>query len=305
LPGFEVPVPSPRRRRLLDAKDDAKDYAPWVRAKDISAQMHLFWLPASSFPMRLAEKQWLTEFLARLETALARDFALRCEIFFQYKQITGALADPFRAYSPKCMKLLGLGRHGETDQPSMPDADHIKALAKSGQDIPVQDWIADYLLWFITKQPKEQRQLLLGEGGMLTLFLPADPKTTAPVLPVTPALRAAMPVFQKMDVDGIVAGAFATRDAFLDKSKQLFGAGLETRPEYPGIPFILPLLDSSKFFSASEEIQAKWFDLFHVYVNESKKDKGVLLAFQKQEYEEVLLNILESLSADGLSYSKE
>ena len=299
---LELSAPSlrPARRRLLDKSN----YAPWVRAEGELADCTLFWMPVSQFPIREQEKTWLTEFLLRLSSQLSQGFGLRCEIFFQYKQITTELSDAFRRYSPKCMKLMGVGRHSESDLPAMPTPEQIKELIQSGKEIHVHDWIADFLIWFITKQPDEQRELFLGRGGMMTLFLPPDSKTVPPKLPVTPALRAAMPVFQKMDVDGIVAGAFATRDGFLEKSKTLFGTGLETRPEYPGIPFVLPLLDSSHFFIASEELRSKWFGLFDVYINESRKDKGVILAFQKEAYEDVVLDVLESMRNDGMVYRK-
>jgi hypothetical protein len=297
---FEVSVPSlrPARRRLLDKRN----YVPWVRAEGELTDCTLFWMPVSQFPVREQEKTWIMEFLTRLSLQLSQSFDLRSEIFFQYKQITAELGDAFRRYSPKCMKLLGVGRQSESDLPVMPTPEQVKELIESGKEINVHDWIADFLIWFITKQPEEQRELFLGRGGMMTLFLPPDSKTVPPKLPVTPALRAAMPVFQKMDVDGIVAGAFAARDSFLEKSKILFGGGLETRPEYPGIPFVLPLLDSSHFFLASEELRSKWFGLFDVYVNESRMDKGVILAFQKESYEDVVLDVLESMRKDKMVY---
>ena len=297
MPEFEVSIPSlkPARRRLLDKGS----YSPWVRAHDALPDCTLFWMPVSGFPVRKHEKVWITEFLAQLSSRLSEDFILRCEIFFQYKRISAELSDPFRTYSPKCLKLMGVGRCAESDLPVMPTPEKVRELIENGEKIDIQSWIADFLIWFITKQPQQQRDLFLGHGGMMTLFLPADPKATPPKLPITPALRAAMPVFQKMDVESIVEGAFVTRNSFLEESKAMFGAGLETRPEYPGIPFVLPLLDSGHFFTATEELRSKWFELFDVYINESRKDNGIILAFQKECYEDVVLDVLDSMRRNG------
>lgn len=299
---IEIALPSSKRRRRLQ---DQQDFNPWIPAEESLDDCFLYWMPVSGFPLSLSEKQWITYFLARFSAKLDEQHGLRCEIFFQYKQITADLGDAFRAYAPKCMKLMGLGRYANADLPSFPTGDEIKKMAEDGKAIDFRDWLGDYMIWFIGKQPERQRELFLGHGGMTTIFLPPDPKAKPPKLPFTPALRASLPVFQKLDVDGTIAGTFAMQDAFLEKSKTLFGAGLESKPEYPGIAFILPLLDSGHFFHADEELRAKWFELFEVYVNESKKDKGLILAFQKEEYESLLLDVLESMRKDGLIFRKE
>ena len=294
-----VPSPKPTRKRLLDASD----YVPWVRADERQMpDCFLFWIPVSGFPIRQNEKDWVTEFLARLSAQLEKLHGLRGEVFVQYKALGGELGDPYRAYAQQCVKLMGLGRFADEPLPCFPTPEELKEAVDSGKTIDFRDWLGDYMIWFIGKQPERQRELFLGHGAMTTIFLPPDPKTKMPRLPFTPALRASMPVFQKMDVDGIIGGAFAMQDQFLEKSKKLFGAGLESKPEYPGIAFILPLLDGSQFFLASAELRAQWFDLFDVYVNESKKDQGIILAFQKKEYEMVLLDVLDSMRRDGLNY---
>lgn len=296
---LEIPVPSAKPRKRLH---DVADCAPWKRAEERLNDCFLFWMPVSDFLVRDDEKRWITEFLARLSARLEEAHGLRCEIFFQYKQITPELGEAFRGYAQKCMKLMGLGRFADADLPSFPTADEIKKIVNSGKSVDFRDWMGDYLIWFIGKQPERQRELFLGHGGMTTIFLPPDSRTKPPRLPFTPALRASLPVFQKVDVDGMIAGTFAMQDAFLEKSKAMFGAGLESKPEYPGIAFILPLLDSGHFFLASPELRAKWFELFDVYVNESKKDKGLILAFQKEEYEQVFVDVLESLRRDKFIY---
>lgn len=297
---LEIVVPPPAGRKRLSEQADCK---PWVRADE--SQMPdcaLYWLPVSGFPVRETEKAWISEFLKRLSAVLDQDHGLRGEIFFGYKQITEDLGDTFRAYAPKCMKLMGLGRFADTPVPSFPSQEEVQKLVADGKKIDFRDWLGDYLIWFIGRQPDRQRELFLGYGGMTTIYLPPDPKAQAPKLPFTPALRASLPVFQRLDVDGTIAGTFAMQDQFLEKSKALFGKGLESRPEYPGLAFILPLLESAQFFLASPELRAQWFSLFEVYVQESRKDKGFLLAFQKPEYEAALLGVLEEMTRDGLRY---
>ena len=256
----------------------------------------------SDFPLTYQEKIWVTEFLKRLGVLLHREHGLRAEIFFQYKQITPDLGESFRKYAQKCMKLLGLGRFADSDLPAFPTPEQVKNAVDRGDPFDFRDWLGDYVIWFTSKQPEEQRELFLGCGGMTTIFLPPDPKLKPLKLPFTPALRASLPIFQRVDVDAMVMGTLAMQDAFLEKSKHLFGEGLEAKPEYPGLAFILPLLDSGHFFLATPELRAKWFELFGVYVNESRKDKGIVLAFQNQEYETALEDTLRSMRDDGLEY---
>lgn len=297
---ISVPLPKPGRKRL----EEPADYTPWRPAAQNLDDCFLFWMPVSGFPVQSAEKAWIGELLTRLSSKLDQDHGLRAEVFFQYKQISQEMGDTYRAYAQKCMMLMGLGRFADHDPPSLPTQEKMKKIVESGKSVNLRDWLGDYLIWFIQKQPERQRELFLGHGGMTTIFLPPDPKTQVPKLPFTPALRASLPVFQKVDVDGTIAGTFAMQDAFLEKSKALFGAGLESKPEYPGIAFILPLLDSGHFFIADAELRSKWFELFDVYVNESKKDRGLILAFQKAEYESAFLDVLEAMRKDGPVYRR-
>jgi hypothetical protein len=287
-----------RRIRL----SEQVDYVPWVRAEQQLEDCFLFWMPVSGFPMQHDEKEWISEFLNRLTKRLEQDHVLRSELFLQYKQITPQMGDTVRGYFTRCMKLLGLGRFANQDLPSFPTPEQVKEAVDSGNAFDFRDWIGDYLIWFVGKQPVEQRRLFFGHGGMTTIFLPPDPKMKRFRLPFTPAFRQAMPLFQKVDVDAMIEGTAAMKDAFLEKSKALFGEGLEEKPEFPGLAFILPLLDSQHFFIAGPELRERWFSLFDVYVNESKKDKGVLLAFRKEEYKSVFLDVVESMKADKLHY---
>lgn len=290
-----------RRTRL----SKPQDFHPWVRAEEQLSDCALFWLPVSGWPVQLEERTWLLEFLQRFQSALETSADLRGEVFLEYKGVQGDLVDPFFRYTQKNLKLMGLARHPGQPLPSLPSPAEIRKLVEGKKEVDVRDWVAEFTYWFVAKQPQQQRELFLGYGGMTHIFLPPDPKTKAPKIPFTPALRASLPIFQEFDVDAIHASTYALTDRFLKQSKALFGEGLENRPEYPGVTFILPLLDTAHFFAAEPALRARWFSLFEVYLRESPRDKGLLLAFQHKKYEALLLDVLESMQRDGLKYMQE
>lgn len=300
----EPPLPANilRRQRLQPVVGE-KDYLPWVRAWKME-DCFLFWLGVAEFPCSPEEKQWAIEFLSRFSSRLSEEHSLRGEVFLQYKTIGEADAKEFLKYRRKCLTLMGLGRRPGASIPTLPTGEDLQKIVKDGKPFDLNQWVGDYSYWFIMKQPERQRELFLGLGGMTTIFLPPDPKTKAPKLPFTPALRAAHPAFKKFDVDAVHEATYAMEDAFLEKSKALFGAGLEEEVQYDGLAFILPLLDSGHFFAVTPELREKWFELFDVYVHESKSDKGFILAFKK-DFEPLLLEVLESMHEDGLRYPGE
>lgn len=286
----------PGRRRL----SETDELRPWVRA-ELLEDCFLYWLPVSSFPMRHEEKAWLSEFLQRLSTRLQAHHALRPEVFLQYKSVNRELLPVFVKYRQQCTMLIGLGRKPGARLPPLPTEEQIRELARQSGPADTSGWIGDYSYWFVVKQAERQRELFLGNGGMTTIFLPPDPATTPPKLPITPALRKAHPVFQVFDVEARVRASYSMTDRFLKQSKTLFGAGLEEEPQFPGLMFILPLLDSAHFFSADEATRSSWFQLFNLYVNESAADKGVILA-SRLNYETDLERVLASMREDNLQY---
>lgn len=290
-----------RRKRL----SKPQELRPWVQAEEQQLSCALYWLPVSGWPARAAERAWLLEFFTRFQAELESSASLRGEVFLEYKSVQGELVDEFFRYTQKNLKLMGMARHPGEPLPAFPSPEEIRRLLEGKREVDVRDWVAEFTYWFVAKQPQRQRELFLGHGGMTHLFLPPDPKTKAPKIPFTPALRASLPIFQEFDVDAIHASTYALTDRFLKQSKVLFGEGMENRPEYPGITFILPLLDTAHFFTADPELHARWFSLFDVYLRESPNDKGVLLAFQQEKYETVLLYVLETMHRDGLIYPQE
>ena len=286
--------------RLSDPLKEAERLEPWSRATAID-DLFLYWMPVSGFPMTADEKLWLTEFLRLWELKVAAPAKLRPEIFVHMRALSKDAADDFLRYAQKCIVRLGLGRRPAADIPRFPTAEQIKKIAERGETIDLYEWTGDYHYWFVNKDPARQRELFLGHGGMMTLYLPPDPKIPQNKLPFTPKLREAFAVFKQVDVDAMIEGSNAAMDSFLPESKRLFGKGLEDRPQYPGIPFVLPALDSGHILAATAEQRREWFAFAPMYVRESLQDKGVLLAFQA-DHEDALKDLLDEMRSRGVHY---
>ncbi len=292
-PAHSQPLEIANRRPRLS---QAPTFAPWVMAPETSiAGSSLFWLPVSGFPLRLAEKQWLLLFLERFAAALTASQMLRCEQFMQQHEICGPLHHAYHAYKQHCIVYPGLGRFMSGGASLFPQ-DGAPSMTRE-PEMPERR-LGRNLLWFANKQPVPQRELFLGYGGFLALFLPRDPKPmlrATSVPPITPALRAAHPALQRFDVEQIVSGTAARLESWLAQSKTLFAADLVSRAELRRMDFVLPLLDSASIFAAPPEERANWFECFDVYLGESRKDRGLVLFFQKPEYRQHLLDVLAAM----------
>ena len=284
--------------RLTRPEDDG--FKPWIEASTIE-DLHVLWLGVSGFPLRHEERTWLLEFLQRLSARLTEAGKLREEIFLQFAVASGPLEESFNRYSMQAQVLPGLSRKpGEVLQ-GKADVDTVRDELKESQSFDFSKWTSDYAVWFQHKSPQQQRELFWGYGGMSILLLPPDPALKSPRLPFTPKFKAAVPMFQHMDIEAMVAGAVALNDSFLPRSKQIFGAGLEPEVDLKTVAFVLPALGSRHLVQATAEMRHEWFSLMDVYCRESVEDKGILLAF-KLEYAPAVEQTLASLSADKLDY---
>ena len=284
--------------RLTNLPDEG--FKPWLEASSIQ-DMHVLWLGVSTFPLRNAERTWLLEFLRRLSALLTGDGHLREEIFLQFSVASGPLADTFSRYSMQAQIMPGLSRRpGELLQ-GKADVETVRKELAENQKFDFSRWTSDYAIWFQHKSPEQQRDLFWGYGGMCMLFLPPDPNTVSPRLPFSPRFRAAVPMFQHMDVDAMVAGAMALQDNFLPRSKQIFGVGLEPELDLKSVAFVLPALSSHHLVQATADMRLDWFSLFNVYCRESVEDAGILLAF-KLEHVGAVRETLASMRRDCLEY---
>lgn len=286
----------------LSAAISEEQLRPWTRATAIE-DIDLYWMPVSGFPLKLDERRWLMDFLELWEERVMQPESLRVETFVHMRALSKEAADDFLRYTQRCITRMGLGRRPGAEVARFPTAEQIKEVAERGETIDLYAWIGDYHYWFVDKDAARQRELFLGYGGMMTLYLPPDPTLPKNSLPFTPKLREAFAVFQRFDVDRMIEGSNAAMDKFLPRSKELFGNGLEDRPEYPGIPFVLPMLNSADILDAKVEQRAEWFSFAPVYVRESPKDKGILLA-SSQDRREAIGEVLEELRRRGRQYPR-
>jgi hypothetical protein len=291
--------PDEKSGQRLEKIDRNAELLPWRRAHQ-HTRCFLYWMPVSAVPAPAGQRQWLLEFLLRFSASLNSHFGLRAETFLQFKTAMDHL-DQFQKLAPKFSPLLGLSRKPGQNIPKLPTKEDMAPVVRGEKDFNLKEWIADYCYWFLFKKSKEQWSEYFGLGGTTLIFLKPDPKTTPPAFVFTEALRKKMPVFQVMDVDAMITGGFAMKDGFLAKSKELFGAGLEDDPQFPGIAFIVPLLGTGHFFGQPEQESEQWFQLFDVYVNESATDEGIVLAF-KTDYENLVIDVLKEMKQLGLVY---
>ncbi len=286
------------RRRLTDETV----YRPWVKAQVELGGPSLFWLPVSGFPLTYAESDWAQNFLMLLGGRLEEKFGLRTELFLRFQDVSPELAVDLRTYMSKRPRVFGLGRRSDADLPAEPTEEERREIQQRLKSGEFPGAVGQDSLWFVNKEPDIQRGLFFGHGHTTSVFLSPDPKTKAPPLPLTPALRAVFPVFQERDVDGEIAAQYALKDAFLPQSKKLFGIGLTGRPEYPSLGYILPWLESQNFLNADPDLRKRWFAFADVYVEESVKDKGLLLAIKEEKYVPILRDVLDKMADRKMVY---
>jgi hypothetical protein len=285
-------------RSRLHSQDEE---APWVRASTLT-DCFLYWLPVTSFPSRHAERAWLHVFMQRLTLSLQKEAGLRCETCLQMSVMSDNLGENFLRETSQIPKVTGMCRVPDQPAANPPTMEEVKKAQNSGEPLNLKSWFGAYILWIHSKDHDRLRSLFAGYGGMVSFFCTPDPKTTPPVFNITPKMRRAMPVFQKQDVDGLIASTFAMRDSWLPRSKELFGQGMDQRTEFAGVPFVLPLLEARHLLNATQEFRESFFDLFPVFVRESETDRGILLTFREPAYEQIFLTILDDLRAEDINY---
>lgn len=271
---------------------------PWRRAKQMT-QCWLYWAPVHSFPVSLEQRQWFLKFFDRLITALGQQ-GLGPEIFLQLKTIQPALNDAFHGSALDFLPIAGLGRRPAGVLPTKLTADDVKAMQDGKKKFEMDEYLGDYCYWFLNKVERKQRELFFGHGGMTIIFVKPDKKTQPPAFRIPTAISS-HPFFQQVDLSKMMTCSASMTDGFTVKSKELFGKGLESLPQYRGLLFVLPLLASKDFFAQSAEEVSKWFELCDVYVNESPADNGILMA-AKNDIEELVTEIVEKLRDEGMEY---
>jgi len=247
------------------------------------------------------QKQWLSAFANRMIEQITKPLGLRPEFFLQLKVVEGELKKQFLGLALEVKPILGLARRPGASLPAPLTPEDVQAIAEGKRKFDFKQAVPDYCYWFLKKDHKRLQEVFSGYGGATTIFTAPDPAAAPPKFPISDTLRKKNAALRMFDIDELMASTFAMRDAFLPKSKELFGAGLESEPSFKGIPFILPLLMSSDFFNQPAEEVLKSFQLFDFYISESPADKGVLLA-AKNDIEQQLAEIIAGMNADNLEY---
>jgi hypothetical protein len=283
--------------------DRAQELLPFVRAT-ILEDISLYWIPVQSYPMPAAQRRWLMEFFRLLKVVLEKKDSLREESFLLFKSLSEDLVNRFTVTAQKFMPMPGIALTPGSTPPSPPSFEEAKqeaaASSKKGVPFDVLRMVPDYAYWFLNKDSETQRKEFFGYGGMFMLYLKPDPETQLPAFEL-PKIMTSHPAFSPKIMETLSA-AYAMKDPFLAKSKELFGEPLQDDPSFEGLSFVLPFLNSADFFQATPEEREIWFGLFDGYCIESKADKGLLLALKDPDFDEHLINILKSMEESGERY---
>ncbi len=283
--------------RGLGRLSSEKDLLPWHRADQLDA-CALYWLPVRSFPIPPPQRSWLLEFMIALSRRLAERFAFRCETFLQMSVIYPELLDDFQSRAMDSVPLIGLSWSPSAAVPP-PPAQEIDDLQNKRKTFSFGDHVTSYCYWFL-KKSEEHRERFFGHGGTTLLFLAPDPKTEPPPVAIPGFIRN-HPFFQSANLDGMLKSFASLKDDFSSKSKDLFGANIQGRPEAKGTYYVLPRFAARDFFQAEAAAIVKWFELFGVYFTESPTDDGILLA-SKDDFDADLVLLLTDLRDRGWSY---
>lgn len=278
-----------------------KALLPIRKARDRSA-CSLYWLPVSDLPVYGRERDWLQRFFDELHARLTKDNKLRQESFLQMKLTApqGHLKDMLHRHQVKLMPLMGLGRKPNGSIPPIPTEEDLEPVIKGRAKFDFNQHVADYMFWFLNRDERWKRELFFGMGGYTMMYLPPDPATTPPAIPDYPALRE-MPAYKAFDTEALWAATFRLGDAFREKSKQVFGKGLEQEPAFEGLTFIIPFWKAGDILAAAESEVAEWFEVFDLFITESPDDRGILLV-SRNDLDDVLIDVLTRLRDENLPH---
>jgi hypothetical protein len=288
---------STRPSRLSRAEEKIQ---PFLRSPQ-DAGCELYWIGVPAFPMPTAHRAWFTDFFTRFSALLEKEAEIRGEFFLQYKTIID-IEKRFRKLAFEILPWHGLTRKPGASIPAPPTKEELEAATHGGA-FDIRKHFPDSCFWLRAALPKLMNEFF-GLGGASMFYLKADPATKPPAIPHLETLKGSFPEIQFGKLEEMFKATVSLKDKFLPESKKLFGEGLEEEPNFSGITFILPLLETRDFFSRPAEEKEKWFKLFDVFWRESPPDKGVYIA-SKIPLEDLLYEVLESMKEAGKSYPEK
>jgi hypothetical protein len=272
---------------------------PFIRAsQDLGCE--LYWIGVPAFPMPAEHAAWLRDFFSRLTAALEEQFQLRGEFFLQYKTII-PIEKRFRKLALEINPWPGFTRKpgAAVAFPDSPSKEKLEA-AIHGAPFDITEYFPDACFWLRAPLLKLLQEFF-GFGGGAMFYLKPDPGTKPPQIPYLDELKKTCPDVRFDKLEEMLKATCSLKEKFLPESKKLFGKGLEDDPSFPGISFILPLLETSDFFSRPVKEKEKWFQLFGLFWRESPPDKGIYIA-SKLPLEDLLSAILDSMKEEGKLY---
>ena len=287
---------TPREGRLQPI--EKPQLHPFLRAPEATG-CELYWISVSSFPVPATQRDWLIDFFQRLDAMLSKDQGLRGEFFLQ-QQTTAQVERRFRKLAVELLPKMGLARRPNAPMPPTPTVEQLKGAVR-GDPFDVSDYLPDYCFWFHHPELPSLLGEFFGLGGSAMYYLKPDPATKTPEIPMAKELSQVFPQMPWDKLAMMMRAGSAVKDGFLGASKKLFGEGLEDGPEFDGLSYIVPLLQTGDFFSQPEEERKKWFELFNLFWRESPADKGIYVA-SSLPLEEPLAGILDTMKEEGKRY---
>ena len=287
-----------RRRERVQPLQTAKDLLP-LRKASVS-DFHLYWIPVSSWPVPLREREWLLQFLGNLDAMMESQSGLRGEFFLDY-QTAKEVERVFLKNASERLPFLGLARKPGAPLPKAPTGEQLRKAAHGDDEFDIARHTPTYCYWLMNKDLPRVLPLFFGHGGASMIYLAPDPKTVPFKIPHKEEINELFPGLPLGKLEAMNAAVAAMQDGFLAKSKELFGVGLEEEPQYDGLPFIVPLLETADFSRQPEEERQKWFELFQFHWRESPIDGGIFLA-SKLDIEEGIIDQLKKMKEEGQVY---
>lgn len=278
------------------------DLLPFVRAWTLES-CQLYWIPVQETPVPFRQRQWLASFVSRF-ASIAKRYGGEPQTFLLMKVIQPDLRDEFIRSGRELAPVIGLSRRPGEPLPALPDKAYTDDLAKGRIQYDPHSLQPDYAYWFTAGDQQVVMTKFFGSGGFTSLYFPPDPATTPPPVTIPTSARRnpqLAALLQPGALDHINRVAYAMKSKFLKQSKEAFGQDIVNEPQYPGLPFILPLLSSKDFFEGKPAEQDAWFSLFEFYLGESPRDKGVILA-TRHDIEDDLTNLLRTMREDNEVY---
>jgi hypothetical protein len=266
------------KKRISDVAPKVQP-APWVRAETMD-RCFLYWLSTRSFPVPVDQRLWLLTFLDELTEALHQTNGLEPQQFLEPAKLPPATRMDLLSRSMEIHTLPGITR----------------AMSTAGGP-------AESCSWFPGKEDRRQRDAFFGHGAMTILYVAADPAPPPP-LPIPQQAKSFpmfAPIFEMFDIDQIFSYATTVRHPFLSKTKTLAGEKAKNDRATQGALFLLPTITSIDFFQQSADEVKRWFDVFSIYIRESRPDNGILLA-SKTDLNECLSALVQKMKAEGSEY---